>query len=99
MRPARNLAVVTGWLVREYHDDDLEDVVHLWDETAAAGQLSVFSVGECLGALREGQPAVVAAVRGASTEDFLVAIRQVRPTVTAEEVAAFREDIAKYARV
>ena len=49
-----------GWLVREYHDDDLEAVVHLWDETASLGQLSVFSVGECLAALREDQPAVVA---------------------------------------
>ena len=39
-----------GWLVREYHDDDLEAVVHLWDETASLGQLSVFSVGECLAA-------------------------------------------------
>ncbi len=26
--------LVAGWLVREYHDDDLEAVVHLWDETA-----------------------------------------------------------------
>jgi SpoVK/Ycf46/Vps4 family AAA+-type ATPase len=55
---------VAGWLVREYHDDDLEGVVHLWDETAALGQLSVFSVGECLAALREDQPAVVAVSGG-----------------------------------
>ena len=64
MLPAHNLSVVTGWLVREYHDDDLEAVVHLWDETASAGQLSVFSVGECLGALREDQPAVIAVSDG-----------------------------------
>ena len=39
------------------------------------------------------------AVRGAGTDDYLVAVRTVRPTVTAEDVADFREDIARYARV
>lgn len=51
-------------LVREYIDDDLDHVVHLWDETARAGQQSVFSVGECLAALREDQPATVAVSEG-----------------------------------
>lgn len=40
------------YLVREYSDDDLDHVLHLWDETASLGQLSIFSVGECLAALR-----------------------------------------------
>ena len=63
-----------GWLVREYVDDDLEDVVHLWDETAALGQLSVFSVGECLAALREHEPAVVAVSEGHIVGAALAAI-------------------------
>jgi transitional endoplasmic reticulum ATPase len=53
-----------GVLVREYHDDDLESVVHLWDVTAAE-QASVFSVAECIAALRADEPAVVAVLEGA----------------------------------
>lgn len=47
------------WLLREYHDDDLEAVVRLCDATAA-GQESVFSFAECIAALRGHHPAVVA---------------------------------------
>ena len=56
--------VTMGWLVREYHDDDLEAVVHLWDATGDLGQSSVFSVGECIAALRANEPAVVAVSAG-----------------------------------
>lgn len=52
------------YLVRAYTDDDLDHVLHLWDATAALGQLSVFSVGECLAALKERQPAAVAVSDG-----------------------------------
>ena len=52
------------YLVREYTDDDLDHVLHLWDETALLGQLSIFSVGECLAALQAGQPAIVAVSNG-----------------------------------
>lgn len=51
-------------LVREYHDDDLEAIVHLWDETAPLGQSSVFSVAECIAALRANEPAVVVVAQG-----------------------------------
>lgn len=53
-----------GVLVREYHDDDLEAVVHLWDTTAALGQGSVFTVAEGIAALRADEPAVVAVSGG-----------------------------------
>jgi GNAT superfamily N-acetyltransferase len=53
-----------SYLVREYSDDDLDHVIHLWDETAALGQLSVFSVAECLAALQSQQPAAVAVSAG-----------------------------------
>lgn len=49
-------------LVREYHDDDLEQIVHLFDVTA--GQGSVFTIAECIGALRSDTPAVVAVSAG-----------------------------------
>jgi transitional endoplasmic reticulum ATPase len=50
---------VTRWLLREYHDEDLEAVVRLCDATSA-GQESVFSLAECIGSLRGHHPAVVA---------------------------------------
>ena len=52
-----------GFLAREFHDDDLEAVVHLWDETKDQ-QLSVFSLAECVAALTDNQPAVVAVSDG-----------------------------------
>lgn len=52
------------WLIRDFHDDDLEAVVHLWESTAVLGQASVFTVSECIGALRGHEPAVLAVVGG-----------------------------------
>ena len=54
---------MTRWLVREYHDNDLEDVVRLCDSTSG-DQSSVFSLAECIGALRSRQPAVIAVQQG-----------------------------------
>lgn len=51
------------WLIREYHDNDLEDVVRLCDSTPQQ-QSSVFSLADCIGALRSRQPAVVAVHQG-----------------------------------
>ena len=151
------------WLTRDYQDDDLESVVHLWESTSALGQASVFTVAECIGALRTHEPAVVAVSsgvvigaalatiagerawvtriavdpralaaatggftpadieyaarvaaqtaferevvqgqetdeRGASTDDYLAALAQVTPTVTAAVQAHFAEDIESFAR-
>ncbi|MEY9966936.1 transitional endoplasmic reticulum ATPase [Streptacidiphilus sp. MAP12-16] len=49
-----------NWLIHDYREDDLADVVHLIDTTAELGQESVFSLAECIGALTSRQPAVVA---------------------------------------
>jgi GNAT superfamily N-acetyltransferase len=54
---------MTRWLIREYHDNDLEDVVRLCDSTSR-DQASVFSLAECIGALRARQPAVIAVHQG-----------------------------------
>jgi hypothetical protein len=55
--------MTTKWLVREYHESDLEDVVRLCDSTSR-DQSSVFSLAECIGALRSKQPTVVAVRQG-----------------------------------
>lgn len=49
-------------LVREYRDDDLDQVLHLLDGTTS--QRSVFRFSECIGALRSDSPAVVAVLHG-----------------------------------
>ncbi|PYC71871.1 AAA family ATPase [Streptomyces tateyamensis] len=49
-----------NWLIHDYREDDLAGVVHLIDSTAELGQESVFSLAECITALTERQPAVVA---------------------------------------
>ncbi|MCX4744059.1 bifunctional GNAT family N-acetyltransferase/ATP-binding protein [Kitasatospora sp. NBC_01287] len=40
-----------NWLIHDYREDDLADVVHLIDSTAGLGQESVFSLAECISAL------------------------------------------------
>lgn len=47
-----------SFIVRNYHDSDLEPVVHLWEVTP--GMASVYSIAECIMALRVGAPVVVA---------------------------------------
>lgn len=67
-------------LVREYHDDDLESVVHLWDITTAE-QASVFTVAECIAALRADEPAVVAVIQGKVVGTALAALDNERAWV------------------
>ncbi|MBM4796546.1 GNAT family N-acetyltransferase [Streptomyces sioyaensis] len=54
-----------NWLIHDYRENDLAEVVHLIDSTADLGQESVFSLAECIGALTSRQPAVVAVHHGA----------------------------------
>jgi transitional endoplasmic reticulum ATPase len=53
-----------NWLIHDYRETDLAEVVHLIDSTADLGQESVFSLAECIGALTSRQPAVVAVHQG-----------------------------------
>jgi transitional endoplasmic reticulum ATPase len=55
---------VSGWLLRDYHDDDLEAVVTLWQVSAITDQPPVFAMPEVVAALRSGEPAVVATAGG-----------------------------------
>src|SRR5689334_21357368 len=54
------------WSVRDFDEDDLDHVIHVWEEFHRTGAYPVFSVGEVVLALRRGEPAVVA-VSGAGT--------------------------------
>ncbi|MFE3654466.1 AAA family ATPase, partial [Streptomyces sp. NPDC059152] len=53
-----------NWLIHDYREKDLAEVVHLIDSTAELGQESVFSLAECISALTSRQPAVVAVHQG-----------------------------------
>jgi len=47
--------------VRDFHEDDLDQVVRVWEESRSP-ERGVYGLAEVLGALRDGGTAVVAAV-------------------------------------
>jgi transitional endoplasmic reticulum ATPase len=53
---------MTPWRIRDFHEDDLDAVVRLWDDPAAGTAVPVFGVSDLISAVRTGAPAVVAAV-------------------------------------
>ncbi|WP_255397716.1 ATP-binding protein [Mycobacterium sp. 852002-51163_SCH5372311] len=55
--------VMPLWRLRDYDDDDLDQVIQVWDQSRTPGSAEpVFSVAEVMAAARAGQPAVIAAV-------------------------------------
>jgi MoxR-like ATPase/GNAT superfamily N-acetyltransferase len=50
------------WRVRDFHDDDLDAAVRLWDDPASGDAEAVFLLSELIAAVRSNQPAVVATV-------------------------------------
>ena len=50
------------WRVREFHADDLDAVVRLWDDPAASSEAPLFGLSDLIAAVRSHQPAVVAVV-------------------------------------
>jgi GNAT superfamily N-acetyltransferase len=48
--------------VRDFHEDDLDHVVRVWDESRSARRAPVYGLAEILGALREDGVVVVVAV-------------------------------------
>ncbi|MFF4487116.1 ATP-binding protein [Streptomyces sp. NPDC001544] len=51
-----------AWRLRDYHDDDLDQAIQIWDQSRHADEDPVFPVSEVMAAAKAGQPAVVAAV-------------------------------------
>lgn len=52
-----------AWRLRDFHDEDLDQAVQLWDQSRIE-QEPVFTVAEVMAAARAGEPAVVADVDG-----------------------------------
>ena len=51
------------WRLRDFHDDDLDQAIQIWDQSRAPGSVEpVFAVAEVMAAARARQPAVVAEV-------------------------------------
>ena len=54
---------MSPWRLREFHDDDLDQAISVWDQSRNPGELHpVFPVSEVIAAAKAGQPAVVAVV-------------------------------------
>ncbi len=50
------------WRMRDFHSDDLDAAIRLWDDPSASDSEPVFSISELIAAVRAGEPAVVAVV-------------------------------------
>ncbi|GAA0504416.1 hypothetical protein GCM10011581_45620 [Saccharopolyspora subtropica] len=50
-----------AWRIRDFHDDDLDQAIHIWDQSRE-GVDPVFSAAEVIAMARSGHPALVAAV-------------------------------------
>jgi transitional endoplasmic reticulum ATPase len=50
------------WRIREFHDDDLDAAVRMWDDPSTGGTEPVFALSEVIAAVRSGEPAVAAVV-------------------------------------
>lgn len=51
------------WRLRDFHDDDLDQAISVWDQSRESGEPPpAFPVSEVVSAARSGQPAVVAVV-------------------------------------
>jgi transitional endoplasmic reticulum ATPase len=57
------VVAVPAWRLRDFHDDDLDQAISVWDQSRQADEpLPVFPVSEVMAAARAGQPSVVAVV-------------------------------------
>ena len=48
------------WRIRDFHDDDLDAAIRLWEDRAAGAAAPVFGLSDLIAAVRAGAPAVVA---------------------------------------
>src|SRR5215467_5780142 len=55
---------ITPWRIRDFHPDDLDAAVRLWDNPAASSEAPVFGLSDLIAAVRSHEPAVVAVVGG-----------------------------------
>jgi transitional endoplasmic reticulum ATPase len=50
------------WRIRDFHADDLDAAIRLWDDPAASSEAAVFGLSDLIAAARSHQPAAVAVV-------------------------------------
>ena len=50
------------WRIRDFHADDLDAAVRLWDNPAASSEAPVFGLSDLIAAVGSHEPAVVAVV-------------------------------------
>src|SRR5205807_1469170 len=75
------------WRVRDFHFDDLDAAVRLWDTPAASSEAPAFGLSDLIAAVRSHEPAVVAVV-GEELAGVAVA------TVTGDEAWVMRISLA-----
>ena len=51
------------WRVRDFHADDLDAAVRLWEDPASSSEAPLFGLSDLIAAVRSHQPTVVAVVR------------------------------------
>jgi ATP-dependent 26S proteasome regulatory subunit len=56
------VVAMPAWHLRDYHDDDLDQAIEIWDQSRGADEQPVFPVSEVMTAAKNGQMAVVAVV-------------------------------------
>jgi transitional endoplasmic reticulum ATPase len=72
---------MTAWRIRDFHEDDLDAVVRLWDDPAAGTAAPVFGVSDLISAVRAGAPMVVAAVGDEVVGTVVAAVSDARAQV------------------
>ena len=61
---------MTPWRVRDFHADDLDAVVRLWDNPAASSEGPAFGLSDLIAAVRSHEPAVVAVAGNGHGEEL-----------------------------
>ncbi|MER6070033.1 GNAT family N-acetyltransferase [Streptomyces sp. NPDC001817] len=56
------MVAMPAWHLRDYHDDDLDQAIQIWDQSRRVDEDRVFPVSEVMAAAKAGQTAVVAVV-------------------------------------
>jgi MoxR-like ATPase/GNAT superfamily N-acetyltransferase len=60
----------TSWRVRDFHADDLDAAVRLWDNPASSGEAPAFGLSDLIAAVRSHEPAVVAVAGNGPGEEL-----------------------------
>ena len=58
------------WRVRDFHADDLDAAVRLWDNPAASSEAPAFGLSDLISAVRSHEPAVVAVAGNGHGEEL-----------------------------